>query len=207
MFKVKKTEAPGGNPTNQTPANAGAPPTNAQTSAPIETHQPLQNTMYAPSNNRALTETESLARDIKEGTLNGFVGAGTVLSGEVTFKGMLRVDGQVTGHITSEGGTLIVSAGGQVDANVDVAVAVISGIVNGDVTANKKIELGRSAKVSGNLQTPALVIEQGAIFEGTCRMQHLREATERYQPERDGRASSAPNIKINALEAAEKIEP
>ena len=44
---------------------------------------------------RAITESESLARDIKEGTLSGFVGNGTMLTGEASFKGMLCVDGHL----------------------------------------------------------------------------------------------------------------
>jgi cytoskeletal protein CcmA (bactofilin family) len=134
---------------------------------------------YSASNatsGRAVTESESLARDIKEGTLSGFVGNGTTLTGEANFKGMLRVDGHLSGRVSSSDGTLIVSNNGQVDANVEVAVAQIYGTVNGDIIASKRIEMGRVAKVNGNIQTPALVIEQGAVFEGSCRMVQLREA-------------------------------
>ena len=129
-----------------------------------------------PTATRAVTESESLARDIKEGNLSGFVGNGTTLTGEANFKGMLRVDGHLSGRVSSQDGTLIVSNNGQVDANVEVAVAQIYGTVNGDIIASKRIEMGRVAKVTGNIQTPALVIENGAIFEGSCRMVQLREA-------------------------------
>jgi cytoskeletal protein CcmA (bactofilin family) len=73
--------------------------------------------------------------------------------------------------VRSEKGSLIVSAGGVVEANIEVASAKINGTVNGDIIATGRIEFGRSARVSGNIQTPALVIEDGAIFEGSCRMQ------------------------------------
>jgi len=123
-----------------------------------------------PAQPRAISEKDSMARDIKDGVLNGFVGNGTVMAGEAVFKGMLRVDGNLTGRITSDDGTLLVGTNGQVDANIKVSVATIHGTVNGDIVATKRLELGRSAKVVGNVQTPALVIEQGAIFEGSCRM-------------------------------------
>ena len=142
-----------------------------------------------PTTTRAVSESESLARDIKEGTLSGFVGNGTTLTGEANFKGMLRVDGHLSGRVSSQDGTLIVSTGGQVDANVEVSVAQIYGTVNGDITASKRIELGRVAKVTGNIQAPALVIEQGAIFEGSCRMQQQRDA----QAKQEARAASAPS--------------
>jgi cytoskeletal protein CcmA (bactofilin family) len=128
---------------------------------------------------RAVTESESLARDIKDGLLSGFVGNGTTLQGEASFKGMLRVDGHLSGQVKSEGGTLIIGNNGQVDADVEVAVATIHGTVNGDIIASQRLELGRAAKVNGNIQTPSLVIEQGAVFEGSCRMVQQKAAMEK----------------------------
>lgn len=128
---------------------------------------------------KAMTESETLARDIKEGTLGGFVGSGTVVTGEATFKAMLRVDGHLSGRVSSSSGTLIIGANGKVDANVEVAVAIIHGSVNGDVIATQRLELGRAAKVNGNIQTPSLVIEQGAIFEGSCKMLQMSATAEK----------------------------
>ena len=122
------------------------------------------------ASSRAMTESETLAKDIKEGTLSGFVGGGTVLTGEANFKAMMRVDGHLSGRVTSSSGTLIVGANGKVDANIEVAVAVIHGTINGDIIATQRLELGRAAKVNGNIQTPSLIIEQGAVFEGSCKM-------------------------------------
>lgn len=128
---------------------------------------------------RAVSESEALARDIKEGTLSGYVGNGTVLTGEANFKGMLRIDGRLTGRITSQDGTLLVGTNGQVDADIEVAVATINGTVNGDIIATERLEMGRAAHVKGNIQTPSLMIEQGAVFEGSCRMLQLKEAREK----------------------------
>ena len=133
----------------------------------------------AASAPKAVTESETIAREIKDGTLSGFVGSGTTVTGESTFKSMLRIDGRFSGRISSSGGTLIVGAGGQVDANIEVAVATIQGIVNGDVIATDRIELGRAAKLQGNIQTPSLIIEQGATFEGTCKMTQQKNAAEK----------------------------
>jgi cytoskeletal protein CcmA (bactofilin family) len=138
----------------------------------------------ASSSNRAMTESETLARDIKEGTLSGFVGGGTDVTGEANFKAMMRVDGHFSGRITSSSGTLIVGANGKVDANIEVAVAVIHGYINGDIIATQRLELGRAAKVNGNIQTPSLVIEQGAIFEGTCKMLKMNEAVEKAKKDK-----------------------
>ena len=166
-------------------AGAGAP---AQAATPTEAYQ---QSVYTQTTSRAVTESESLARDIKEGTLTGFVGNGTTLTGEANFKGMLRVDGGLSGRVASADGTLIVSTNGRVDANVEVAVAQIFGTVNGDIIATKRIEMGRVAKVTGNIQTPALVIESGAIFEGSCRMVQLKEQTEGKTSTGDTASASA----------------
>src|SRR6266446_2274586 len=68
---------------------------------------------------RALTESESLAREIKEGNLSGFVGSGTLVTGEANFKALMRVDGHLSGRITSSSGTLIVGANGKVDPKIE----------------------------------------------------------------------------------------
>ena len=131
------------------------------------------------SGSRAMTESETLARDIKEGTLSGFVGGGTIVTGEANFKAMMRVDGHLSGRVSSTSGTLIVGANGKVDANIEVAVAVIHGTINGDIIATQRLELGRAAKVNGNIQTPSLIIEQGAMFEGTCKMVQMSQAADK----------------------------
>jgi len=149
--------------------------TNGSSSTPAYNYGSTESQQATP---RVVTDSESIARDIKEGRLSGFVGHGTVLTGETNFQMMLRVDGHLTGTVTSDGGTLIVGTNGQVDANVSVGVATINGVVNGDVIATVKIHLGRTARVMGNVATPRLVIEEGALFEGGCTMMKAREDME-----------------------------
>src|SRR5438477_7462331 len=161
-------------------------PTQPETDFSNRSYSPYQNneayrptTPEAAATPRALTESETIAREIKDGSLSGFVGSGTVITGEASFKSMLRVDGRFSGRITSTGGALIVGAGGQVDANIEVAVATIHGIVNGDIISSDRIELGRAAKLNGNIQTPSLMIEQGAVFEGSCKMTQAKAAADK----------------------------
>lgn len=130
------------------------------------------------SSHRAVTESESMARDIKEGRLSGFVGAGTVLTGDTNFQSLMRVDGHMTGRVSSGEGTLIIGATGQVDADVEVSSAIVNGIINGDITATEKIELGRTARVVGNIKAPRLLMEDGAIIEGNCSMVQAKETFE-----------------------------
>jgi cytoskeletal protein CcmA (bactofilin family) len=155
----------------------------------------------AASSSRAMTESETLARDIKEGTLSGFVGGGTVLTGEANFKAMMRVDGHLSGRVSSTSGTLIVGANGKVDANIEVAVAVIHGTINGDIIATQRLELGRAAKVNGNIQTPSLIIEQGAVFEGSCKMLQMSAAADKVKKEKRPEDQPLDTSKIQTLNA------
>lgn len=150
-----------------------------QTTAPVSASSLGYGLESTNTVSRPATDSENIARDIKEGKLSGFVGHGTSLTGDTTFQMMLRVDGHLTGTVSSDGGTLIVGNNGRLDANVSVGVANVNGTINGDITATEKIHLGRTARVVGNISTPKLVIEEGAIFEGGCTMLKERESQEK----------------------------
>jgi cytoskeletal protein CcmA (bactofilin family) len=156
-------------------------PSYQQTSA--ETKPAVEMTTSGGSS-RAMTESETLARDIKEGTLSGFVGGGTEVTGEANFKAMMTTDGHMSGRVNSSSGTLIVGANGKVDANIEVAVAVIHVTINGDMIDTQRLELGRADKVNGNIQTPSLVIDQGAVIEGSCKMLQMTAAADKAKRER-----------------------
>ena len=147
-----------------------------------------------PAARGAISESDSMARDIKEGRLSGFVGHGTTLTGETEFHAMLRVDGHLVGTVTSEAGTLIVGTSGLVDANIAVAAATINGAVNGDIVASEKLHLGRTARVLGNIQSPRLIVEEGAILEGSCTMVQARQTQEEEvaEPEEETYADPEP---------------
>ncbi|HEV7396772.1 MAG TPA: polymer-forming cytoskeletal protein [Pyrinomonadaceae bacterium] len=99
-----------------------------------------------------------------------FFGPDPELNGDLSFRDMLRVNGHIAGNVCSKKGTLIVDAAAQIDANIDVSVAVIGGIVNGDIVAHQRVELGAAAKIHGNIWTRSLSIQNGAIFDGVCQM-------------------------------------
>lgn len=153
-----------------------------------------------PSSTRAISESESMARDIKEGRLSGYVGNGTTLTGETSFQAMLRIDGHLTGRVTSETGTLVIGATGQVDANIAVAAAVINGTVNGDIIATEKLQLGRTARVIGNIQSPRLMLEDGALLEGNCTMLRAKESLDKRISEAKSQAYQTPVYETEVAE-------
>ena len=107
---------------------------------------------------------------IKQRPKNGAVESVPELDGEISFKDMLRINGHIAGRVFSEKGTLIVDASARVDASLEVAVAKISGTVNGDVLGHERVEVGLGAIVNGNISTRSLCIKPGAVFSGDCRI-------------------------------------
>ncbi|HEX5703756.1 MAG TPA: polymer-forming cytoskeletal protein [Pyrinomonadaceae bacterium] len=102
---------------------------------------------------------------------------------EIAFEGNLRINGYAAGVIRSDEGHLIVEADGEVDADISVHDATINGCVRGDIRAKRKVELGGSARVVGDIETVALSIEPGAVFEGRCIFVHAAADDSSMQPE------------------------
>jgi len=107
--------------------------------------------------------------DGKASDLNGFLDSGSHLEGELRFEASFRVDGKLTGTVRSEG-DLIVGESGEVEGELHVGQVFVSGTIRGTVHASRKIQIAPNGKVFAELDTPTLVIEDGATFEGRCAM-------------------------------------
>jgi len=111
-------------------------------------------------------------RKSKTDAVSGFLGSQTEFTGKLCFSGVVHLDGTFQGEIISRG-TLVVGSESVVTAHIYSNILKIAGEVHGDLTASEKIELYPPAKVYGNIRTPSLIVEEGVIFEGTCRMSTL----------------------------------
>jgi len=101
--------------------------------------------------------------------LTAFIDQGSEFEGKLSFKDTVRIDGRFQGEISSEN-TLIVGESGEIEASIRSNNVVVSGAVVGDVTAGRQIVLHKTARVQGNLDTPSLVVEEGAVFNGQIKM-------------------------------------
>jgi len=99
-----------------------------------------------------------------------YLDRGTRISGKLSFDGPARIDGEVDGEIVAKD-SLAVGETAIVTAQIKAASIVVAGKVSGDITASQRIEIRPSARVAGNLATPLLMIQEGALFEGHCTMQ------------------------------------
>lgn len=110
----------------------------------------------------------------KRDEINAFLGKNTEFEGKLSFSGAVRIDGRFKGEIFTEG-TLIVGETAVIESNVHVSHVIISGEIRGNVMAEKRIEIHAPGKVYGNIQAPVVVIDEGVIFEGNCRMGESRD--------------------------------
>jgi cytoskeletal protein CcmA (bactofilin family) len=103
------------------------------------------------------------------GGLTAFIDQGSEFEGKLQFRDTVRIDGRFRGEISSEN-TLIVGESGEIEATIRSKTISISGSVDGDVTAEQKVVLHKTARVNGNVSAPALQIEEGAVLNGQVNM-------------------------------------
>ena len=101
--------------------------------------------------------------------LSALLGRGCEYEGKLTFEGTVRIDGKFTGEIFSND-VLIIGEGAEIHAEIDVAVVIVSGYVKGNISARNRLELHAPGRLIGNIVTSTLSIEEGAVFEGNCKM-------------------------------------
>ena len=119
----------------------------------------------------------------RSGDLTAFVDEGSEIDGKYTFRGTAMLNGKFTGEITSTD-TLIVGEKATVNATIRVGTVLVSGEVVGTIVAGERLELHRLARVFGDVETPVLVVDDGAVLEGHCRMTRPKPA-EAVPPARD----------------------
>ncbi len=96
--------------------------------------------------------------------------AGGEIKGTIKFGQAMRIDGNFEGELITDNGDLVVGKTGSVKANIRVRRAIIEGRVEGDIKASDKVEIRQKAQIKGNLQAKELVIEEGVIFTGKCKV-------------------------------------
>jgi cytoskeletal protein CcmA (bactofilin family) len=101
--------------------------------------------------------------------LTAFIDEGSEMEGRYTFRGTVMLNGRFKGEISSED-TLIIGERGVLQADVRVGRVQVSGEVTGNLKATERIDLKRTARVYGDVEAPVVVVEEGVVFEGHCRM-------------------------------------
>ncbi len=98
---------------------------------------------------------------------------GCKFEGNLSFSGVVRIAGVVTGSVFSND-TLIISEGAVINADIHANVVIISGTVKGNIKASSKVEIRRPARFEGTINSPSLVVEEGVIFHGLTKMRQKK---------------------------------
>lgn len=105
----------------------------------------------------------------KSHQVDTLIGAGTQIIGDVQFTGGFHIDGRVQGNVDAaagSGATLSVSDGGVVEGSVSVPNVILNGVVKGDIHAYERVELGATARVTGNVHYTLIEMAVGAQIQG-----------------------------------------
>ncbi len=105
------------------------------------------------------------------GPVDTLIGAGANIRGNLHSKSTVHVDGEFFGNITGEDG-IIVGEKGVVHGHLSARVIVVSGKVRGNLAGAERVKLYPTGDVMGDITTPDLSMEDGAVFVGNS---HMRE--------------------------------
>jgi cytoskeletal protein CcmA (bactofilin family) len=105
----------------------------------------------------------------RSGDLSAFIDEASEIEGKYSFRGTVMLNGKFKGEILSKD-TLIIGEKAVINATIHAGVVLISGEVVGNVLASERVELRGTARVFGDVEAPVVVVEEGVLFEGHCRM-------------------------------------
>jgi cytoskeletal protein CcmA (bactofilin family) len=108
-------------------------------------------------------------KPVSRNGLTAFIDEGSEIEGRYTFSGTVMLNGRFTGEISTTD-TLIIGDKGVMNGDVRAGQVLISGQMVGNVSAAERVELKRTARVFGDVEAPVVVVEEGVLFEGHCRM-------------------------------------
>lgn len=114
--------------------------------------------------NKAMSKNNSL-----ENSSVNLIGAGTMIEGDITTNGDIRIDGALTGSINVKG-KLVVGVSGTVEGEIICQNADVSGTIKGKIGVAELLSLKASSKLTGDIITNKIAVEPGATFSGSCSM-------------------------------------
>jgi cytoskeletal protein CcmA (bactofilin family) len=101
--------------------------------------------------------------------LTAFIDEASEIEGKYTFSGTVMLNGRFSGEISSND-TLIIGEKGVVNATIRAGVVLVNGEVIGNIMGGERVELRGNARVMGDVEAPVVVLEEGVVFQGHCRM-------------------------------------
>jgi len=128
--------------------------------------------MFKRKDKETMSRRES---PLEKSDIKAFLGPGSQFEGRMVFNEIVRLDGAFRGEIASND-TLIVGDTAEIQAEVTVGTLILSGRFKGNIKAVTRVELRAPAEVEGNIESPALSVEDGVLFNGTVTMKRGGDA-------------------------------
>ncbi|QNU66565.1 polymer-forming cytoskeletal protein [Ruminiclostridium herbifermentans] len=107
--------------------------------------------------------------DFEKATFDTLIGSNTELIGDINSKGIIRIDGKITGNISVQG-DLFIGEAASIKGNVTASNIHVAGSIDGDVSSSGLLKLLSTAKLLGDIQVKSFICDEGSIFEGNCKM-------------------------------------
>lgn len=101
-------------------------------------------------------------------TIN-IISEGTRIKGDIIASGDIRIDGELTGNISSKG-RLVVGPSGKINGEVNSSNVEVSGYIKGKVNATELLTMKSTSQIEGDIIAGKLSVEPGSLFSGTCTM-------------------------------------
>ncbi len=106
------------------------------------------------------------------------LGPDAEVTGKLSFATPTRIEGKLQGQIKATD-VLVIGPHAQVEASIEAEQLVVMGEIHGEVQATARVEICNGGKIFGDVSTKTLVIREGAVFEGFCKMASRAAATAR----------------------------
>lgn len=154
-------------------------PNNATTKTPDDA--PVK---FAINADEASKVEASSRSDTGYGKVRSALGPGTIIQGRLSFDSVVSIDGKLSGEVFSSK-ALLVGKTAVVDAKIEASVVVIRGTVKGAVKATERIEIREGGQLLGDVSTPAFVMDEGCVFNGTCAMTQRASSSASKSPSQE----------------------
>ena len=105
----------------------------------------------------------------QSGSMFNALTVGSKIVGNITADSDFRIDGLIEGDLNCSG-KVVIGEAGRIKGTVVCANAEILGLMEGKITCSQQLSLRTSGKINGDVHTKTLIVEPGALFNGTCSM-------------------------------------
>ncbi len=116
--------------------------------------------------------------------INSIIGEGAVFKGDVSLKGLFRIDGDFRGSIKNAD-KVLVGRNGRAQCSINAGTVVVGGVVKGDIHSSEKVVVLSTGMVIGNIFTPRLMVEDGVVLNGRCKVISFKDSSRSVEEEQE----------------------